>query len=319
MNEKGSIRMSLNVFWAMMGFAVLIGVAAQQGQAQSTAVTLFDLAGGVRALGMGEAFVAVADDEEALFYNPAGLAYQKRLGVSAFYESRFVSSHYLNASFALPRWSAGLSVFSFGGVEQRDDQDTVKGAFNYSSYALMGAAGLSLSDLPLAATKGMSALALGLRVKSLFISTLDPGNGFGLGMDPSLMLSLTNLNLGGFRVEALRTGLFLENLVSTGTSYSGRSEPWPLKLRLGTALLLKDVAVGLDIGVPFQFHLGSEVRLQLPELGELAIRLGGIIEHDAFSLTLGLGIQVQDFQFDYAFISHPQLPGSHRLALSWRL
>ena len=33
---------------------------------------------GVRPLGMGGAFTAVADDENALFYNPAGLARVRR-------------------------------------------------------------------------------------------------------------------------------------------------------------------------------------------------------------------------------------------------
>ena len=35
---------------------------------------LFDIGMGARALGMGGAFVAVADDANALYYNPAGLA-----------------------------------------------------------------------------------------------------------------------------------------------------------------------------------------------------------------------------------------------------
>jgi hypothetical protein len=39
---------------------------------------------GVRPLGMGNAFIAVADDENALFYNPAGLSRTERVNVGIF-------------------------------------------------------------------------------------------------------------------------------------------------------------------------------------------------------------------------------------------
>ncbi len=310
MTDRGGVlRLWQLSLWFSLA-AVLMGVMSVEGRAQ--AATIFDLGGGVRALGMGEAFVAIADDEQALFYNPAGLAYQERLSLSAFYESHFISSHYLNASAALRRWGVGVSIFSLGGVEERDANDTVKGTFDYASFALMGAYGLALSDIPLAATRAMSALALGVRVKSLLISTIEPGGGFGFGLEPAFLWNITKVNLAGFRTEAIRSGLFFENLISTGTG--------PLRLRLGTALLFSDVAVGLDIVVPFEFHLGGEVRVRvLPGLGDLAIRMGAIVRQDAFSLTVGLGFALQDFQFDYAFNTHPQLPGSHRLAFSWRL
>lgn len=44
------------------------------GSAQAGAVEMSKLYSGVRPLGMGNAFTAIADDENAAFYNPAGLA-----------------------------------------------------------------------------------------------------------------------------------------------------------------------------------------------------------------------------------------------------
>ncbi len=50
---------------------------AQQSYAVSEAAVLFlMISPGARAAGMGEAFVAIADDATAVFWNPAGLAYQ---------------------------------------------------------------------------------------------------------------------------------------------------------------------------------------------------------------------------------------------------
>lgn len=59
-------------------FLVLtICLASFLGRADGSAFTIYEL--GVRAMGMGGAFVAIADDGSALFYNPAGIAFQKGL------------------------------------------------------------------------------------------------------------------------------------------------------------------------------------------------------------------------------------------------
>lgn len=57
--------------------AILVFTAASQVFAVSQAAVLFLLISpGARAAGMGEAFVAVADDATAAYWNPAGLAFQ---------------------------------------------------------------------------------------------------------------------------------------------------------------------------------------------------------------------------------------------------
>ncbi len=301
----------------------LLAMLALSGFSQLPTWTLFELGAGVRALGMGEAFAALADDEQALYYNPAGLAFLEDLRVSAFYESHFASSDYLSAAFGMRRLGVGLSLFNFGSVEQRDANDQPQGSFSHLQLALMGATGVSLSELPWVGsrTRGLQGFSAGLRAKVLFVSTLGPASGAGFGLDPSFLMSLPEVKLAGFRLEALRAGLTMENLLSTGTlSASGRREGWPIRLRLGSAVLMPRLAIGLDLAVPFEFHLGGEVRLRpLAEMGDLAIRLGGMVREGLLSITLGLGLTVQDFQIDYAFVSHPELPGSHRLSLSWRL
>ena len=314
------------IYWSLcvgVAFLCLCGSPLTASAQTSPAVTIFDLGGGVRALGMGDAFVGLADDEQAVFYNPAGLAYLARLGVNALYESHFLSSSYLGASFGMRQLGFGFSTFSLGDVEQRNDNDTVTGAFGYASFAVVAGGGISFSDLPVGGLRGWNALAMGLRAKYVGVSTLSPGSGGGFGIDPAFMFNAPKANLGGLRTETIRAGLLFENLLSTGTGYSGRSETWPLRVRAGTSIVLPPpvgVTVGLDIAAPFEFHLGGEVRLRpFSQVGDLAIRLGGMVRHGTFVLTLGLGVEVEGFRFDYAFISNFELAGSHRLALSWHL
>ena len=74
--------------------------------------------GGARALGMGSAFVAVADDATAAFWNPAGLVNLERPQVIAMHSERFgdlVDRDY--ASYARPlggsgTWAGGALAFS---------------------------------------------------------------------------------------------------------------------------------------------------------------------------------------------------------------
>jgi long-chain fatty acid transport protein len=49
-------------------------MAARFGAPEASAFSIYEL--GVRAMGMGGAFAAIADDGSALFYNPAGIAFQ---------------------------------------------------------------------------------------------------------------------------------------------------------------------------------------------------------------------------------------------------
>jgi hypothetical protein len=63
--------------FAMLAFGAGVALQAETARADFTAdphQNMRELYQGARAMAMGNAFVSVADDEEALFYNPAGLA-----------------------------------------------------------------------------------------------------------------------------------------------------------------------------------------------------------------------------------------------------
>ncbi len=58
----------------------------------------------VRSLGMGRAYVALADDASALYYNPAGLIRLRRgLSVYGMHSKPFYESDYNFVSFAVSR------------------------------------------------------------------------------------------------------------------------------------------------------------------------------------------------------------------------
>ena len=78
-------RAALTALTALVAFAVLGagGVARAQGtlggqRAGTSSATFLRIGVGARAVGMGETFVAVANDPSAIYWNPAGLASLQR-------------------------------------------------------------------------------------------------------------------------------------------------------------------------------------------------------------------------------------------------
>lgn len=268
-------------------------------------ISLFDLGMGVRPAGMGEAFTGLADDENALFYNPAALALLQKFSGNTLYESRFGVSDYATAALAGRSFGVGFLLFNLRPMTRRDAQGQEIGTFNYSSFALLG--GFGMRELPLLRT-----LALGVKLKFLSINTLEGGRGLGLALDPSLLLSLGNMG----PAKALRLGAMIENMLSLGVRYgNGRVERWRLGLRLGTsATLFERFKAAADLS-PGGLHLGCEVPISTG-FGLLFLR-AGMLTRGGLSLSMGFGVRFGNFRVDYAYIAHPQLPDSQRFSLAF--
>src|SRR5689334_7351543 len=71
---------------------------------------------GARAVGMGSAFVAIADDSSAPFWNPGGLTQLPKMELSAFFGPLLNGKeYYMSGTFAMPfleQTAMGLSVVS---------------------------------------------------------------------------------------------------------------------------------------------------------------------------------------------------------------
>lgn len=290
----------------------LMALVTTEAQAQSL-VSLFDIDPGVRPMGMGGAFTGLADDENALFYNPAGIASLEGLRFGSFYEPRFGGS-FGDLALVGNGFGGGILFFSVGEIIQYDEADRPGQTFSYGSYGLIGSyafwPGQFLAALP-------RSIALGLGLKFLQISTLKEGSGSGVALNWGLLSDLSGLALGP--IKAFRLGLLVENLPGLGVEYgSGYKEPWSLGLRFGaSARVLENLILAFDLEGDGAFHLGSEYRFMGLGYGvqELRLRAGGFFR-GGLGLTLGLGLKVQNFRIDYAFITYPQALDAHRLAFS---
>lgn len=307
----------------LCGFALI--VLAVSGQARPL-VTVFEIGAGVRPVGLGEAFTGLADDEYALFYNPAGLATLTGGRVSLLYQSHFGASTYLSAFGSFGNFGGGLIFFDFGQVPCltaqnqpcTDAQGQTVEAFGYSSFALAIGWGVMMRTLPFVGNLSPEGLALGLRAKFVSITSFDPVqfqalNITGLALDPAFLW-----DVGAFGpVTKIRLGMAVENL---GLAFgAAEGEGLPLGMRLGISTRLLDlVTVSVDVSLNDGFHLGVEYTLTgLGPLDALSVR-AGMLTRTGLGLSVGMGVIFGSLHIDYAFLFHPDFEGSHWIAAAFR-
>ncbi len=298
----------------------LIGLSPALGKAQNI-VSVLDLGMGVRPWGMGGAFTGLADDENALLYNAAALAYLEGARFGALFERRFGIVNHGTVAFAARNLGLGLMFLNISGLPKREGRETLS-TFSYSNLAAVASFGMPLSAIPGLAASVPRNIAVGLRAKLLRVNTLPDGRGSALALDPSFLVEFKMLQLGGFALERVRVGAVIDNLLGLGIRYgSGHTEGWKLGLRVGASVTTAEgLTLALDLDTSGTLHLGSEFRLRgigLETLGltggGLALRFGSLLGRQ-FAPTFGLSLSMNNMQIDYAFITHSLLPASHRLS-----
>lgn len=287
------------------------------GEQYSNVASIFDLGMGTRPLAMGGAFVGLADDGNALFYNPAGLAWTQDLSVLSSYEARPRTASYGNLSASFPHFGFGIHYFDFGEVPETDEFGNILGYFSYRNYALIAAAGFKAGDLPFLARMPLAeSIGFGLGVKLLKVSTLEPGSGTGFALDLPFLFRSESPSPRVPIITSYGVGVVIKNLIGLPIKYeSGHQENWPRKVIIGTSLeLLDQVILVMDITSEKSIRLGVE----WTPIPAVSFR-SGLKNEDVWIWSLGMGTRFRNFAVDFAVVLHPYLNSQLRgsLTVSW--
>jgi tetratricopeptide (TPR) repeat protein/transglutaminase-like putative cysteine protease len=251
---------------------------------------------GPRAIGMGGAFSAVADDASALFWNPAGLARIGHQEIGASHANLFGTDIRDDlVSFALPL-SADRAVGADWYHSGFDD-----GVLGFSENRVTLGAGLRVRRW-LWAGAGAKLLA---RSASLDGLSLTSGRGFGL-----------DLGLLAVPADRWRLGLVGQDVTGTklGSSDGASSVAYPRNLRLAAAYAWPrygTVAFDMDD----RWHLGLEATPH----SAIALRAGAERDRggsEAATWSMGLGIKVGMLRADWARRMPPTLASTDHFGLS---
>jgi len=252
---------------------------------------------GVKALGMGGAFVAIADDGSAPLWNPAGIARAKEKRINAAYSDKFnigIKNEFL--SIITPSYGISLYKVGVGGIPETlwgpDGSPQKIGSFSDEENALF----LSF------AFKYTPRLWIGINGKYIY-QKLYNKEASGLGLDLGSIFQAT---------DSLSLGLTIQNIGESRLKWntsSSQTDKIAQNIKAGFALrLLKNhLTLAADVDnkkEEYLFHLGAEAQL----FSSLFLRVGSFqySPQDRIGdiLTGGLGINIGKIQFDYAYIPH---------------
>ncbi len=267
---------------------------------------------GARALAMGGAFTAVDNglDANTVNWNPGGLGFIDKANATASYNSLFVDENQGYLGYASPLksggvWDAGINYLIVSHIEKRaGDTENPDSTFSNQNYAANLSYGRALGNR----------VSVGGSLKYIR-QELDSLKENAMAVDLGLLARTP--------VDGLTAGLAMHNL---GTDIG--PDPLPLTVQGGVGYKLLSDRLQLDSDVQWleterraYWSLGAEFWIS----PNLAARAGYQFGHGAdqlqsrfVGLGVGLGLKLDRFSMDYAFMPYGDLGNTHRVTLGLR-
>lgn len=279
------------------------------GEAIAPSVTF---APSARGEAMGRAYVAIADDATAAWWNPAGLAFLTNMNIAAMHTKLApgladdVYYEYLSYATGGEDWgglAASIVYLTYGDIEGRDEFGNATQVF--SSYEISPSVGYG--------TALFKDIGVGVNMKVIHVNyapasvTVEgkAGKGTTFAADVGML----------YRRDRWSLGACFQNIGPNLTLIDAdQSSPINRNLKVGAAANLWQGNIGrftaaFDVNKPFVHAndgpiLGGGGEFLFSEI--LAVRLGFLTERfysESFpieGLTYGMGLQYKGFRFDYA-------------------
>lgn len=278
----------------------LTGVFAANDRAGLT--PLFSLGGGGRALGMGGANVALANDAAAIFWNSAALTAMPGRSVSFMHLSLPEGSSYEFAALGWPTvdygtFATAAFLITTDKIQRRDSNGKLLGEFSANQQMYMIGYGKSINRF----------ISLGMALK-LFGHNIGDYSAFGAGGDLGLKLTLT---------DNIMLALNAQNIFAPKLTLDLDQETLPTNYKAGLGVTLPissgqyRASIEIDVdkteGIDPVLHVGGELAL----LNSYFLRGG----YDVDQISVGAGVRYRMVAIGYDYRTDDYFSAQHRLSL----
>jgi len=295
--------------------------------AENTGASFLKIGVGAEAIGLGSAYTALANNVNALHWNPAGLSQIRTRQLGAMHNQWILDTYLDYVGFAMPlspnpdsRFpvhgviAASVLYFNQGELEGRGEDRSVTGNFTASDIAFtMGYS----RNVP-----GIGALGAGVK---LLRQQIDDAQAFGVAVDLGFQRALL--------VKDLQAGIAIQNL-GPQMKFVNDGYNLPLTASVGLGYSLWGVAaVSVDVKQEvFENRTIVAAGLQFSPFNVLSLRAGywaAVIASNLQSQALtpalehsnlpsgvgaGLGIHLFGHSIDYSFVPYGDLGNTHRVS-----
>lgn len=291
---------------------------------------------GARALGMGGAYVAVAEDVTAIYWNPAGLVSMKNLQVHGMHSERFAGivnwdfvgvgvSLKQNMAFGFGFFRLGVDGIPFTRLRNPELQigeiyyDDTGQRIQNDVYAYKTVNDVEMAMVFSFARKISEKFSYGANIKIIRKSAGEHG-AWGLGFDAGIRFNpVGSLNLGAVLCDGTSTLLawnggrreLILPMLKFGAAYSYTLSSFELLPVFDVQLGFENMGSAAQASwgrMDIDFRTGIEVAFR----ERVAVRLG----MDRGRITTGAGLRVYAFNVDYGFSNHTDLGNTHRVSIT---
>ncbi len=292
-----------------MSFSATTSFAQTVTGTASLAAPLENLEGSARDLALGSAFVGVADDTSALFFNPAGLSGLINPDIAIHHNSYLAGTFQETLTAGFPAGNLGglafaLDYVGWGSLDLRDAFGVSEGSFNDSDVGFT--AGWGMEWFP-GFSVGFALRGLQQKVVNDLYTSLAGDAGLLWLAQKNFRLGISYLNFGTpvagspLAGELNGGGSILFNLTPHSTLMSALEGSW-------TPGGVGSAQAGLEGVLDRQWAL--RLGYQLPFYDNQIDGLTGF--------TAGAGLKISAFAIDYAYLPFGSLGTSNRISLAYQ-
>ena len=283
--------------------------AFSKSDAGTSTAQFLKLGAGARADGMGGAFVGMADDSTAIYWNPAGLNKIDKKTLSVMHAMWFEGIYYDWASYAqkvgnIGVFGIGVQYLSYGSITQVDNTGLDTGSFSPTDMCLA-----------LSYARNFKGYDLGANIKYISSKIQDTASAYAIdaGVQHSLIVMDRRLELG----------MAVQNF-GTGMKFLDEVDPLPFNIKIGGAYWIKgNWAAVLDVNAPIdnQVYLGAgteyvyKINDKMNAAGRVGYNTRTLDTGGLNGIGAGLGFTYLDYAIDYAFVPYGDLGNTQRISL----